>query len=72
MPYSSRLKELRIDHDLTQDEIAKIVGCSRKQIIRYENGEQEMTISKLKCLCLYYNVSADYILELPKKLNWPR
>ncbi len=31
-----------------------------------------MTISKLKALCLYYHVSADYILGLPKGLDWPR
>ena len=31
-----------------------------------------MTIGKLKALCLYYHVSADYILGLPKGLDWPR
>ena len=72
MNYNTRLKELRIDHDKTQEEIAEIVNCSRKQIIRYENGEQEITISKLRAICMYFNVSADYILGLPKNLDWPR
>lgn len=68
----NRLKELRTDHDLTQENVAEIIGCSKKQISRYENDEQEMTTSKLKALCLLYQTSADYILGLPKGLKWPR
>lgn len=72
MEINERIKEIRIDHDNTQEKTAEIIGCSIKQIMRYEKGEQEMTISKLKQFCLYYQVSADYILGLPKNLNWPR
>ena len=67
-----RFKEIRIDHDNTQKEVAEALGCSTKQVIRYEAGEQEMTITKLKAFCEFYNVSADYILGLPKDLKWPR
>ncbi len=31
-----------------------------------------MTIGRLKELCRLYKVSADYILGLPKGLDWPR
>lgn len=72
MEYYKKLKELREDNDLTQETIAKIIGCSRKQVIRYENGEQDMTIAKFKTLCAFYKVSADYILGLPKDSKWPR
>lgn len=70
--YQNRLRDLRIDHDMTQEELATIIGCSRKQIGRYENNEQDITASKLKAICLLYKVSADYLLGLPKGLNWPR
>ena len=69
MEIYERLKATREDKDITQEQAA---GCSRRQYIRHERGEQEMTISKLKALCLYYHVSADYILGLPKGLDWPR
>lgn len=72
MQIHERIKATRIDNDKTQEEIANIIGCSSKQISRYEKGEQEMTISKLKALCAYYHVSADYILGLPRGLDWPR
>ena len=72
MQYYTKIKETRIDHDHTQKQTAEIIGCSSKQVIRYETGEQEMTVSKLKAFCLYYGVSADYILGLPRDLSWPR
>ena len=72
MQYYEKLKAIREDKDKTQKEIAEILGTTQQQIYKYENGIQEMTISKLKTLCLYYGVSADYILGLPKGLDWPR
>lgn len=72
MKIHERLKATREDRDITQEEAAEAAECTRRQIIRYEEGEQNMTITKLKALCLYYHVSADYILGLPRGLDWPR
>lgn len=72
MEIYERLRGTREDLDLTQEQIANAANCSRRQYIRYENGEQEMTISRLREICLYMNVSADYLLGLPKGLHWPR
>ena len=72
MQIHEKLKAARIDNDLTQEKVARSISTTAIQIRRYEKGEQEMTISKLKSLCLLYNVSADYILGLPKGLDWPR
>ena len=72
MQYYERLKESRIDADITQQEAAEILKTTQQQIYKYEKGIQEMTITKLKKLCEAYRVSADYILGLPKGLKWPR
>lgn len=72
MQYYERLKATREDKDITQQEAANAINTSQAQIWKYEAGQQEMTVSKLKQLCLFYNVSADYILGLPKGLRWPR
>lgn len=72
MKIHERIKATRIDKDITQEEIAAELKTTRQQIYKYEAGTQEMTIGKLKTLCLYYHVSADYILGLPKGLDWPR
>lgn len=72
MQINERLKEIREDADAKQADVAKAIEVTRRQYIRYEKGEQEMTISRLVKLCNYYGVSADYILGLPRGLSWPR
>ena len=63
--YAQRIRDLRIDHDKSQLQIAVILGTSKNQVGKYERGEQEMPIKHLVTLCNYYGVSADYILGLP-------
>ena len=72
MEISEKIKSLREDKDLTQATIALNMGITRRQYIRYEKGEQEMTVGRLRTLCEFYGVSADYVLGLPKGLRWPR
>ena len=64
--YASRLRDLRTDRDLSQTQIAMILGTSKNQVGKYERGEQELPIRHLITLCNYYGVSADYVLGLPK------
>ena len=70
--YYKRLRELREDNDYTQREIAILLDMPQTQYLRYEQGKRDIPTDILKKLCLMYKVSADYILELPKGLNWPR
>lgn len=65
-----RIRELREDNDYMQKEIAHILKIKQQQYQRYESGKQNFTIEHIKKLCLFYGVSADYILELPKGLKY--
>lgn len=56
-----RIKNLREDHDLTQEYIAKYLKINRVVYNRYENGLREIPISLLIELADFYNVSIDYI-----------
>lgn len=67
-----RLKASREDKDLTQIAVSKIIGIHPIQIGRYEKDQSSPTAEVIKKLCLVYQVSADYILGLPKGLSWPR
>ncbi|MBQ1620394.1 MAG: helix-turn-helix transcriptional regulator [Oscillospiraceae bacterium] len=62
MDYQRRLRDLREDHDLTQAQIAEILGTSQTMYARYERGANELPIRHLIALADYYKVSADYIL----------
>ena len=65
--YVKRIRDLREDGDLTQQEIADILGTSQTMYARYERGANELPIHHLITLCEYYNVSSDYILGLSDK-----
>ncbi|MBQ7226235.1 MAG: helix-turn-helix transcriptional regulator [Clostridia bacterium] len=66
-----RLRDLREDRDLTQDQVAKILGTAREQYNKYELGKQEIPFHHVITLAKFYNVTIDYIAnlkEVPKKL----
>lgn len=72
MEYFNRIKDLRKDHDLSQKAVADILSTSQSYYSEYELGKRPLPIQHLRTLCIYYNVSADYILGLPRGLQWPR
>lgn len=62
LTYIEKLRGLREDNDLTQTQIADILGTSQTMYARYERGANEMPIRHLITLCRFYNVSADDLL----------
>lgn len=66
--YMNYLRGLREDREITQDEIANILGTSQTMYARYERGANELPIRHLIILCKYYKVSADTVLGLDKRL----
>ena len=69
MKYIKRIRDLREDHDKTQQQIAQMLGTSQTMYARYERGANELPIHHLIRLCEYYEVSADYILGIDDK-DW--
>ena len=67
--YLKRLEDLRIDHDLTQQDIADILFCKREVYRRYEKGIRELPLSYAIKLAEYYNVSLDYLVGLTDSKN---
>ena len=72
MNYYERLKDIREDHDLTQSDVAQLLGTTRQQVSKWEIGAQMMGVDKYIKLAKYYNISVDYLLGLidtPRKLQ---
>ena len=72
MEYYDRMKLLRLDNYKTQVEIANLLEMSLSTYSQCERGKRTLPIKHLKTLCEYYGVSADYILGLPKGMEWYR
>ncbi len=62
-----RLYDLRIDNDMTQQQIADYLVCNRQVYARYERGQREIPVSMLIKLAELYKTSTDYILGLTNK-----
>ncbi len=66
--YQRRLRDLREDHDKTQQDIADILGTSQTMYARYERGANELPLRHLLTLAEYYGVSTDYLLGRSDKM----
>ena len=62
--YNDRIRELREDHDMTQRQIAEILGIKQQVYSNYELGFRSLPIELLIKLCKFYGASADWILGL--------
>lgn len=62
--YYPRLKDLREDHDLSQQAVADYLGMKQPQYCRYERGLRDIPTDVLIRLALFYKTSTDYILGL--------
>lgn len=57
-----RIKNLREDHDFTQQYVASYLNINRVVYSRYENGIRDIPITCLINLSKLYNVSVDYLI----------
>lgn len=72
MNYYERLKDMREDRDLSQKEVADILGILQSDYSKYELGKHMMGIDKYMKLAQFYDVSIDFLVGLrdtPDKLN---
>lgn len=63
----SRLKDLREDHDLTQQKLVEMLDMHKTTYTNYEQGKREIPFELAIRLAILYNVSLDYIAGLSNK-----
>ena len=64
MGFYQRLKDLKEDADLTQKQVAELIGVSMNHYGKYERGETDIPLEKAILLAKYYDVSLDYLAGL--------
>ncbi|MGN0804872.1 MAG: helix-turn-helix domain-containing protein [Candidatus Coproplasma sp.] len=62
MIIAQRIKELRLECNMTQTELSKLVGCTQSMVARWEKEECEPTASAIVMLSKALNCSCDYLL----------
>lgn len=64
MTIGSRIKKIRNDKKLPQKAVADLLGLHRTNYSKVENDVQKLTPEQIKLFCEYFNVSADYLLDI--------
>ena len=64
MKFQERVKELRMQHNLSQMDLAKATGISQSAIAKWEIGKTEPTASAIIVLSQFFGETADYLLGL--------
>ena len=59
-----RIRALREDRDLTQQEVAQYLMCDQSLYSKYERNERELPLRLAVALAAYYGVSLDYLVGL--------
>lgn len=59
---AQRLKELRLNHNMTLQKVAKLLNVSHVSYLRWEQGKTQPSIETILNLCKIFDVSADYLL----------
>lgn len=62
--FGNKLKELRIERGLTQKQLAQKLCCAQSAVYYWETDKQEPSISTFKKICEFFEVSADYMLDI--------
>lgn len=57
-----RIRDLREDHDLTQQTVAEVLMCDQSLYSKYERGERPLPLDLAIKLADLYNVSLDYLV----------
>ena len=60
--YLARLRDLREDRDMTQAQVASLLGIDQRVYSNYETGKREIPLRHLIVLADYYHVTVDYLL----------
>jgi transcriptional regulator with XRE-family HTH domain len=69
MHYLQRIKALREDHDLTQEELGKKLKISQRVYSHYETGQRSIPLEIICDLADIYHTSTDYILGVTNNKN---
>lgn len=59
--FAVKLKQIRSDYDITQEDFAKSLGASRAYILRLEQGAAAPTVMICKLISLMYNINYNWL-----------
>ena len=65
--YKQRIRELRKEHNLTHEDLGRLLNTTKQYYSKYETTDIQLPIEHLITLAEFYGVTTDYILGLDNK-----
>jgi len=62
--FTEKLKDARTEKGLSQQQVAEAIGVTRSAYSNYEQGIREPDLNTLKKICMFFNISSDYLLDI--------
>ena len=62
--FTEKLKDARTEKGLSQQQVAEAIGVTRSAYSNYEQGIREPDLNTLKKICMFFNISSDYLLGI--------
>ncbi len=68
MPFAEKLKTLRLEHHMTQEDVANRLSVARPTIAGYETKNRQPSLENLSALAKLFDVTVDYLVT-DKNMN---
>ncbi len=69
--FGEKIRMYRESMELNQTELGKAIGITQRKLSYIECDKCEPNITDIVAFCRFFNVSADYLLGLPKGIKYP-
>lgn len=67
--FGNKLRELRAKKDMSQANVAELLGIGQTTYAGYENGKRNATVSTINMFSKFYNVNPNYLLGMEKHVE---
>ena len=64
MNFANKIKKVRLERNLTQEQLAKLIEVNLRTYKGYENGKTLPRIAVIRKLCIALDISSDELLEI--------
>lgn len=72
LTFGEKLRNLREEKELNQTELGKHLGITQRKLSYLECGKCEPNIDDLRAICNFFEISSDYLLDIPDNYNYPK
>ncbi|MBQ4316761.1 MAG: helix-turn-helix transcriptional regulator [Clostridia bacterium] len=72
LTFGEKLRYLREEKELNQTELGNKLGMTQRKLSYIECGKCEPNIDDLRAICKFFEISADYLLDIPDNFKYPK